>query len=374
MRGNSLSSPLAENVGEMACSNCLLCANPWTKLCSNIIKTWHVLLWVNIVLEITDAVLERKTIDDIKDKIAAYQGSNITEWCNESHAMNSINSIMSVYCHYDGNKWGLELWSMVAYVLSYGCLIEVFVFLIKYELQSRISQQAGSHPQNRNNNYIESLAAETELDQLQDYDKQEDSNTTAETRSSMSEKSTQTSQYNLTSPNEPKGKVGILFQRLISVAILVNLLVERIFVLLICIGQLNFAHKSHFTLCIYTQSALNSAQTALLVVTSLFALFLSCLHIQTLFLEKETHCEVSRRGGASSWCHVLTYVLSFIDLFLSSAAVAAAVITAAVAYGYHFIIISYCLVKVIFTWCSVPLVVTDIVCAEQRVASSVGPL
>ena len=248
-------------------------------------------------------MLERKTVDDIKDKIATYEGSNITEWCNESQAMNSIKSTMSVYCHYGGNKWGLELWSMVAYVLSYGCFIEVLVFLIKIRLesQSRISQQAVSRPQNRNNNDIESLAAETEFDQLQDYDKQEDrSNTTAETRSSTSEKSTQTSQYNFASQNEHKGKVSILFQRLISVVILITLIVERIFVLLICIGQLNFAHKSHFTLCIYTQSALNSAQTALLVVTSLIALFLSCLHIQTLFLEKETHCEVSR-GGASSW-------------------------------------------------------------------------
>ena len=86
---------LAENVGEMACSNCSSCANPWTKPCSNIMKTWHVLLCLNIVLEITDAVLERKTIDDIKDKIATYKGSNITEWCNESHAMNSIKSTMS---------------------------------------------------------------------------------------------------------------------------------------------------------------------------------------------------------------------------------------------------------------------------------------
>ena len=150
-----------------------------------------------------------------------------------------------------------------------------------------------------------------------------------------------------------------------SLYVLLGCIGEKTLVLLMCCGQLTFAHASLLTLCIYRESVLSSFQAWLLTVTTFLSIFITLLHIQ-----KSMAASNESMSRTKKWLYYIGMgLLGFIDLFVSSATLIVALMTVGVSSGYHFIVLDFNPIEIIFIWCNVPVGIVILMILAQKMAS-----
>ena len=155
------------------------------------------------------------------------------------------------------------------------------------------------------------------------------------------------------------------FRKHESLYVLLGCIGEKTLVLLMCCGQLTFAHASLLTLCIYRESVSSSLEAWLLTVTTFLSIFITLLHIQ-----KSMAASNESMSRTKKWLYYIGMgLLGFIDLFVSSATLIAALMTVGVSSGYHFIVLDFNPIEIIFIWCNVPVGIVILMILAQKLAS-----